>query len=156
MSLYLPVSPSPPHLELCTQTIINASGRKVKVFLVGKINIPKLANFVEVYTQSLCADAPCSAPVCQVEAFVLVGCPLSTLMDSKEYMTPILTPYELEVVSESPGHTHLELIHVQVALGASVEWGGSYTTDFSSLLKTPLAMDRLEPPPVSDLAALHS
>eukprot|EP00656_Telonema_subtile_P007371 TRINITY_DN13460_c0_g1_i2.p1 TRINITY_DN13460_c0_g1~~TRINITY_DN13460_c0_g1_i2.p1 ORF type:complete len:458 (+),score=138.95 TRINITY_DN13460_c0_g1_i2:361-1734(+) len=92
--------------------MISASGRKAKVFLVGKINVPKLANFPEV------------------DAFVLVGCPLSTLMDSKEYMTPILTPFEVEA-----------------ALSEECAWDGGYSTDFKEILKQSLDLERLHPAP---------
>eukprot|EP00658_Telonema_sp_P-2_P024234 TRINITY_DN19734_c0_g1_i2.p1 TRINITY_DN19734_c0_g1~~TRINITY_DN19734_c0_g1_i2.p1 ORF type:complete len:488 (-),score=109.04 TRINITY_DN19734_c0_g1_i2:277-1740(-) len=91
--------------------MITESGRKAKVFLVGKINIPKLANFAEV------------------EAYVLVGCPLSTLMDSKEYTVPIITPFELEC-----------------ALWEDREWDGRYDTDFRSLLDREFDPARLRMP----------
>lgn len=63
------------------------------------MNIPKLANYAEI------------------DAFVLVACQQNTLMDSKEYFKPIITPYEL----------HL-------ALSENEEWTGQYKTDFREVL----------------------
>jgi len=80
--------------------LIGSAGRKSKLILVGKLNVAKLANFAEV------------------GAFVLVGCPLSTLVDSKEYSVPIITPFELEVALG----------------GGAVCWDGNYETDFTQLL----------------------
>ncbi|KAJ2559635.1 Diphthamide biosynthesis protein 2 [Coemansia sp. RSA 1933] len=73
--------------------------RKFYVFVVGKLNVAKLANFPEI------------------NAFVLVACPENTLVDSREYFKPIVTPYEL----------HL-------AVARYKEWSGDYITDFRDLL----------------------
>jgi diphthamide biosynthesis protein 2 len=56
---------------------IKSSGRKYYVFVVGKINVPKLANFLEI------------------EVFVLVACPLLSTVDSKDFLAPVITPFEL-------------------------------------------------------------
>jgi diphthamide biosynthesis protein 2 len=69
------------------------------LFVVGKVNVPKLANYAEI------------------DAFVLVACQQNTLMDSKEFYKPIVTPYEL-----------------QMALSTSEEWTGEYKTDFREVL----------------------
>ncbi|KAF1794640.1 Diphthamide synthesis DPH1/DPH2 [Phytophthora cactorum] len=61
------------------QKLIKQSGRKSYLFVVGKVNVPKLANYAEI------------------DAFVLVACQQNTLMDSKEYYKPIVTPYELQL-----------------------------------------------------------
>lgn len=58
---------------------INASGRKSYLFVVGKINVPKLANFAEI------------------DVFVIVACPENTMIDCKEFYKPIVTPYELNL-----------------------------------------------------------
>ncbi|ETP32484.1 diphthamide biosynthesis protein 2 [Phytophthora nicotianae P10297] len=81
------------------QKLIKKSGRKSYLFVVGKVNVPKLANYAEI------------------DAFVLVACQQNTLMDSKEYYKPIVTPYEL-----------------QLALSLSEEWDGQYKTDFSEVI----------------------
>lgn len=75
------------------------SGRKSYLFVVGKVNVPKLANYAEI------------------DAFVLVACQQNTLMDSKEYYKPIVTPYEL-----------------QLALSPDEEWDGQYKTDFGEVI----------------------
>lgn len=75
------------------------SGRKSYLFVVGKVNVPKLANYAEI------------------DAFVLVACQQNTLMDSKEFYKPIVTPYEL-----------------QMALSTTEEWTGEYKTDFREVL----------------------
>jgi diphthamide biosynthesis protein 2 len=47
--------------------------------VVGKLNVPKLANFQEI------------------DIFVIVACPENSLVDSKEFFKPIITPFELEI-----------------------------------------------------------
>jgi diphthamide biosynthesis protein 2 len=60
--------------------MIEASGRSCYTFVVGKINIAKLANFAEV------------------ECFVLVACSeASVLEDERDFHIPIVTPLELEI-----------------------------------------------------------
>lgn len=93
------------------QQLIKKSGRKSYLFVVGKVNVPKLANYAEI------------------DAFVLVACQQNTLMDSKEFYKPIVTPYEL-----------------QLALSSSDDaWTGEYKTDFREVLpaiaKTSQALD---------------
>ncbi|CAG8442675.1 3357_t:CDS:2 [Funneliformis caledonium] len=46
---------------------------------MGKLNVAKMANFMEI------------------ECFVLVACPENSLIDSKEFYRPIVTPFELEI-----------------------------------------------------------
>lgn len=46
---------------------------------VGKLNVPKMANFLEI------------------DVFVLVSCPENSLVDSQEFFKPVVTPYEMEV-----------------------------------------------------------
>lgn len=63
-----------------TKKWIRAAGKKHYVFVVGKPNIPKLANF-EV-----------------IDIWVILGCPLGGLIvDSSEYYRPIVTPFELRL-----------------------------------------------------------
>uniref|UniRef100_H3GMD4 2-(3-amino-3-carboxypropyl)histidine synthase subunit 2 n=1 Tax=Phytophthora ramorum TaxID=164328 RepID=H3GMD4_PHYRM len=81
------------------QKLIKKSGRKSYLFVVGKVNVPKLANYAEI------------------DAFVLVACQQNTLMDSKEFYKPIVTPYEL-----------------QLALSPTEEWDGQYKTDFREVI----------------------
>lgn len=58
-------------------SLISRVGKKAYVFVVGKINVPKLANYAEI------------------DAFVLVACPEHSLLDSREFYKPIVTPIEL-------------------------------------------------------------
>ncbi|KAI8979525.1 diphthamide biosynthesis protein 2 [Mycotypha africana] len=80
--------------------VIKAAGRKSYFFVMGKLNIEKMANFMEI------------------DCFVLVACPENSLVDSKEFYRPIVTPFELELALISRGK----------------EWTGDYETDFSKLL----------------------
>ncbi|KAJ1954466.1 Diphthamide biosynthesis protein 2, partial [Linderina pennispora] len=52
-----------------------------------------------------------------IEVFVLVACPEHSLVDSKEFYRPIVTPYEL-----------------QLALSHTREWTGDYVTEFHEFL----------------------
>ncbi|KAI8340997.1 diphthamide biosynthesis protein 2 [Choanephora cucurbitarum] len=79
--------------------IIKAAGKKSYFFVMGKLNVAKMANFMEV------------------DCYVLVSCPENSLIDSKEFYRPIVTPFELEI-----------------ALIRDMEWTGNYVTDFSKLL----------------------
>ncbi|KAG1706975.1 2-(3-amino-3-carboxypropyl)histidine synthase subunit 2 [Nymphon striatum] len=58
---------------------LKAAGKKFYVFVLGKLNVAKLANFMEI------------------DVYVLVACPLNSLIDSKDFYQRIITPYELEV-----------------------------------------------------------
>ena len=49
--------------------------------------------------------------------FVLVACPQNTLIDSKEFVKPVVTPYEMEI-----------------ACNQAREWTGDYISDFTKLL----------------------
>ncbi|KAI8365398.1 diphthamide biosynthesis protein 2 [Radiomyces spectabilis] len=79
--------------------LIKNSGRKSYFFVMGKLNVAKMANFMEI------------------DCYVLVACPENSLIDSKEFYRPIVTPFELEI-----------------ALVRSKEWTGDYVLDFSKLL----------------------
>lgn len=78
--------------------LIASQHKKSYTVAVGKLNPAKLANFMEV------------------ECFVLVACPENTLIDSKEFLRPIVTPFELELALTSKA------------------WTGDYILDFTSLL----------------------
>ncbi|XP_076463065.1 2-(3-amino-3-carboxypropyl)histidine synthase subunit 2-like [Babylonia areolata] len=81
------------------KAVVKGAGKKSYTFVVGKLNVPKLANFMEV------------------DVFVLVACPLNTLIDSKEFLKPVVTPFEMEI-----------------ACNQAREWTGDYVTDFLQLL----------------------
>ncbi|GBG27775.1 2-3-amino-3-carboxypropylhistidine synthase subunit 2 [Hondaea fermentalgiana] len=59
--------------------LAQSAGKKTYTFLMGKINPQKLANFAHI------------------DAYVLVACPLNSLLDSKDFFKPVVTPFELEV-----------------------------------------------------------
>ncbi|KAJ3112863.1 Diphthamide biosynthesis protein 2 [Phlyctochytrium bullatum] len=64
--------------------IIIMAGKKPYVIAVGKPNVAKLGNFLEI------------------DVFVLVACPENSLLDSKEFLKPIITPYELDAALNRP------------------------------------------------------
>lgn len=73
--------------------------KKSYTISVGKLNPAKLANFMEI------------------ECFILIACPENSVIDAKEFLRPIVTPFELEV-----------------ALQAEGTWSGQYVLDFEKLL----------------------
>jgi diphthamide biosynthesis protein 2 len=79
--------------------LITTHHRKHYLFIVGKLNVAKMANF----------DG--------VDVFVLISCPETILLNSKDYYKPIVTPFELEL-----------------ALDPRQEWTGEYVTEFDQLL----------------------
>ncbi|XP_074477247.1 2-(3-amino-3-carboxypropyl)histidine synthase subunit 2 [Sebastes fasciatus] len=78
---------------------IRGAGKKSYMFAMGKLNVPKLANFLEI------------------DIFVLVACPENSLLDSREFFKPVVTPFEMEV-----------------ACNKKREWSEEYVTDFRHLL----------------------
>ena len=82
------------------RSLVSRVHKKSYTVSVGKPNPAKLGNFLEV------------------EAWVLVACPENSLLDAKEFLRPIVTPFELEV-----------------ALRPTQEWTGRYVLDFDELLK---------------------
>ncbi|CAB1109292.1 unnamed protein product [Ectocarpus sp. CCAP 1310/34] len=79
--------------------MIEDAGRKAYTLAVGKVNVAKLANFAEV------------------DVFCLVACAENSLLDSREFHAPVVTPLELEVALRKR------------------EWDGFYSTDFDDLLE---------------------
>ena len=65
------------------KVLLKKAGKKVYSFIVGKINVAKLANFMEI------------------DIFVLIACPENTLLDSSEFYKPVVTPYEMELACNS-------------------------------------------------------
>ncbi|MCJ1448018.1 MAG: Diphthamide biosynthesis protein 2 [Stictis urceolatum] len=61
------------------QELISKAGKKYYVFVVGKLNAAKIANFAEV------------------GAWVVVGCWESSLVESGEFEKPVVVPWELEL-----------------------------------------------------------
>jgi diphthamide biosynthesis protein 2 len=81
---------------------IETAGKKSYTFVVGKINAAKVANFSEV------------------DGWVVIGCWESSLIESKDFWKPIITPFELSL-----------------ALKRDVErvWTGEWTSDFQAILE---------------------
>ncbi|SMR51598.1 unnamed protein product [Zymoseptoria tritici ST99CH_3D1] len=65
------------------QDLITAAGKKSYVFVVGKLNPAKLANFAEV------------------DGWVVVGCWESSLVEGDGWYKPVITPFELEIALQS-------------------------------------------------------
>ncbi|KAF7305490.1 2-(3-amino-3-carboxypropyl)histidine synthase subunit 2 [Mycena chlorophos] len=93
------------------RALLARAHKKSYTISVGKLNPAKLANFMEV------------------ECFVLVACPENSLVEAKEFLRPIITPFELEV-----------------ALQAEQSWTGRYVLDFGKLLAESASVEeQLEP-----------
>ena len=75
------------------------AGKKTYTFIMGKLNPAKLANFMEI------------------DCFVLIACRENTLIESKDFYRPIVTPFELEL-----------------ACVKGREWTGEYELDFRRIL----------------------
>lgn len=83
---------------------IAAAGKKSYMFVVGKLNAAKVANFSEI------------------GGWVVIGCWESSLVDSKDFWKPVITPFELEL-----------------ALQGDTErvWTGAWQSDFQAILDQP-------------------
>eukprot|EP01084_Bolivina_argentea_P280393 479517_1 len=78
--------------------VLSDRGRKTYTFAIGKVTPEKLANFAEV------------------QAFCLVACEESAMLDNREFHAPIVTPLEMEIALEMR------------------EWGNVYSTSFEDLM----------------------
>ncbi|XP_047087805.1 2-(3-amino-3-carboxypropyl)histidine synthase subunit 2-like [Lolium rigidum] len=89
------------YLDIIEQmkNLIKAAGKKSYTLVMGRPNSAKLANF----------------PECEV--FVYVSCAQTALLDSKEFLAPVITPFEA-VLAFSRGR----------------EWTGEYLLDFKDLI----------------------
>ncbi|KAJ7086396.1 putative diphthamide synthesis protein-domain-containing protein [Mycena belliarum] len=92
------------------RALLARSRKKSYTISVGKLNPSKLANFMEI------------------ECFVLVACPENSLVEARDFLRPIITPFELEV-----------------ALQAEQSWTGRYVLDFERLLAESRADDSDDP-----------
>ncbi|GLJ25424.1 hypothetical protein SUGI_0486890 [Cryptomeria japonica] len=91
--------------------LIKEAGKKSYTFVMGRPNPAKLANF----------------PECNI--FVYVACAQTALLDSKEFLAPLITPFE-----------------AVLAFKRGSQWTGSYFLDFKKLVELPAvtAKDRSE------------
>lgn len=94
------------HILSHVQRQITAAGKKYYTFVVGKVNAAKVANFSEV------------------GGWVVIGCWESSLIESKEFWRPMITPWELGI-----------------ALQGDEErvWTGAWVADFEHVLKQEVA-----------------
>ncbi|RDW69078.1 2-(3-amino-3-carboxypropyl)histidine synthase subunit 1/2 [Aspergillus mulundensis] len=83
---------------------IAAAGKKSYMFVVGKLNAAKVANFSEI------------------GGWVVIGCWESSLVDSKDFWKPVITPFELEVALKGDDER---------------VWTGAWQSDFQSVLDQP-------------------
>jgi diphthamide biosynthesis protein 2 len=99
------------HILSHVQAQITAAGKKYYTFVVGKVNAAKVANFSEV------------------GGWVVIGCWESSLIESKEFWRPMITPWELGV-----------------ALQGDEErvWTGEWEADFEHLLRQQRELGRGE------------
>ncbi|CAL5013957.1 unnamed protein product [Urochloa decumbens] len=87
------------HIIEQMKELIKAAGKKSYTLVMGRPNSAKLANF----------------PECEV--FVYVSCAQTALLDSKDFLAPVVTPFEA-VLAFSRGR----------------EWTGEYLLDFKDLI----------------------
>lgn len=90
------------HIVEHVKSQVHAAGKKSYTFVVGKVNTAKVANFSEI------------------DAWVVIGCWESSLIDSKEFWKPVLTPFELELALKGDGER---------------VWTGEWSSDFQSILQ---------------------
>lgn len=90
------------HIVEHVKSQIQAAGKKSYTFVVGKVNAAKVANFSEI------------------GAWVIVGCWESSLIDSKDFWKPVLTPFELELALKGDSERF---------------WTGEWSSDFQSILQ---------------------
>ena len=89
------------HMVEHVKSQINSAGKKSYTFVVGKVNAAKVANFSEI------------------GGWVVIGCWESSLIDSKDFWKPVLTPFELELALKSDEER---------------VWTGQWTSDFQKIL----------------------
>ncbi|KAL9231926.1 hypothetical protein vseg_007084 [Gypsophila vaccaria] len=90
------------HMIQQIKDLVTKAGKKAYMLVVGRPNPAKLANF----------------PECDV--FVYVSCPQTALFDSKEFLAPVITPFE-----------------AMLAFKRGSSWTGEYTMEFRDLINTP-------------------
>lgn len=94
------------HIIEQMKDLIKAAGKKSYTLVMGRPNSTKLANFPEVLLSSnmfsllfmlRITDSPFFFfffLVCQCEVFVYVSCAQTALLDSKDFLAPVITPFE--------------------------------------------------------------
>ncbi|MCJ1281904.1 Diphthamide biosynthesis protein 2 [Xylographa opegraphella] len=89
------------HIVEHVKAQILAAGKKSYTFVVGKVNAAKIANFSEV------------------GGWVVIGCWESSLVESKDFWKPVITPFELELSLKGDGER---------------VWTGEWRSDFQGIL----------------------
>ncbi|KAI9818716.1 MAG: Diphthamide biosynthesis protein 2 [Thelocarpon impressellum] len=89
------------HIVERVKAQIAAAGKKSYTFVVGKVNAAKLANFSEV------------------GGWVVISCWESSLVESKDFFRPVITPFELRLALQGD--------HERV-------WTGEWLSDFNQIL----------------------
>ncbi|XP_022158398.1 2-(3-amino-3-carboxypropyl)histidine synthase subunit 2 isoform X2 [Momordica charantia] len=87
------------HIIHQMKELITGAGKKAYTLVMGRPNPAKLANF----------------PECGV--FIYVSCAQTALMDSKEYLAPVITPFE-----------------ATLAFSRGSQWTGAYVMEFQDLI----------------------
>ncbi|KAF5767925.1 putative diphthamide synthesis DPH1/DPH2 [Helianthus annuus] len=88
--------------------MVTKAGKKAYTFVMGKPNPSKLANF----------------PECDV--FIYISCSQTALLDSKEFLAPVITPFE-----------------AILAFNRGSEWTGKYVMQFQDLVaSTPVGVEK--------------
>ncbi|XP_011098024.1 2-(3-amino-3-carboxypropyl)histidine synthase subunit 2 [Sesamum indicum] len=95
------------HMIHQMRELITKAGKKSYTFVMGRPNPAKLANF----------------PECDV--FVNVSCAQTALLDSKEFLAPIITPFE-----------------AMLALDRGSQWTGAYVVEFQDLIGSTPSLTR--------------
>ena len=96
------------HMVEHVKAQILGAGKKSYTFVVGKVNAAKIANFSEV------------------GGWVVIGCWESSLVDSKDFWKPVITPFELELALRGD---------------ADRIWTGEWRSDFQGILDNPTSED---------------
>ncbi|XP_057957989.1 uncharacterized protein LOC131150926 isoform X2 [Malania oleifera] len=90
------------HMIHQMKDLITGAGKKAYTLVMGRPNPAKLANF----------------PECDV--FIYVSCAQTALLDSKEYLSPVITPFE-----------------AMLAFNRGSQWTGAYVMEFRDLITAP-------------------
>jgi len=90
------------HMVDHVKSQIAKAGKKSYLFVVGKLNASKVANFSEI------------------GGWVVIGCWESSLIDSKDFYKPIITPFELDLALKTDD---------------SRVWTGDWRGDFQGVLE---------------------
>ncbi|XP_077227933.1 diphthamide synthesis DPH2 family protein [Tasmannia lanceolata] len=88
--------------------LIKAAGKKAYTLVMGRPNPAKLANF----------------PECDV--FIFVSCAQTALLDSKEFLAPVITPFE-----------------ATLAFSRGSQWTGAYVMEFQDLMAPSLEVSNI-------------